>query len=254
MKLKLFSFLAVLLGFSSCYTSRSANESWNSSPSDANYIQMDNSDNSLELNQLYSKRDNPGNSSQPYSSQGPSYSANANNQTVRKIIYNGSMHLRVKSKDSLMTKMESIAQEFGGYLVSFSDNKIVLKVDPTRLNDAMLSVSNLGKASQKEIKSTDVTMQYTDLEIALENAQKARLRYLELLENAQNVSDMLAIEKELERINRDIDLLKSRLNGLNSRIQYAELVIYVQHKVKPGVLGYVGIGLYKSVKWLFVRG
>ncbi|MCE3260047.1 MAG: hypothetical protein K0S12_1688, partial [Bacteroidetes bacterium] len=25
-------------------------------------------------------------------------------------------------------------------------------------------------------------------------------------------------------------------------------------KVKPGVLGYVFIGLYKGVKWLFVRG
>ena len=46
-----------------------------------------------------------------------------------------------------------------------------------------------------------------DLEIRLENAEKARNRYLELLDKAETVGEVLSVEKELERLNEKIDLI-----------------------------------------------
>jgi TolA-binding protein len=88
----------------------------------------------------------------------------------------------------------------------------------------------------------------------VENAQKARKRYLELLEQATKVSDILAIEKELERLNGKIERLQGQINSFDKQVQYSSISIYFTEKVKPGPVGYIFVGLYKAVKFLFVRG
>jgi hypothetical protein len=98
-----------------------------------------------------------------------------------------------------------------------------------------------------------VTDQYADFSIRLENAEKARMRYLELLEKAENVQSALLVEKELERLNETIELLKGQMNRIDHLAAYSTITVYLTEKKKPGVLGYIGIGLYKSVKGLFVR-
>ena len=59
----------------------------------------------------------------------------------------------------------------------------------------------------KSITGKDVTDEHYDLNIRLENAQLARDRYLELLNRAQTVDETLKVEKELERLNTELDLL-----------------------------------------------
>jgi hypothetical protein len=52
----------------------------------------------------------------------------------------------------------------------------------------------------KNIAGEDVTEEYRDLEIRLDSAEKTRQRYLELLNKAERVKEILKIEKELERL------------------------------------------------------
>jgi hypothetical protein len=49
------------------------------------------------------------------------------------------------------------------------------------------------------------------------------------------------------------DELKERLNRLSHLEAYATITVDLQEKVKPGLIGYVFVGLYQGVKWLFVR-
>jgi hypothetical protein len=87
----------------------------------------------------------------------------------------------------------------------------------------------------------------------LDNASNARKRYLELLAKAETVEAALKVEKELERLNGEIDSLEGKINQLKHLSEYSTITVYLEEKVKPGILGYVGIGLYESVKWIFVR-
>ncbi len=64
--------------------------------------------------------------------------------------------------------------------------------------------------------------------------------------------EALAIEKELERINRDIDLLTGRMNKYKHLATYATVTVTTVKPVRPGPIGYVFTGLYEAVKWLFV--
>jgi len=99
----------------------------------------------------------------------------------------------------------------------------------------------------------DVTEEYRDLEIRLDSAEKTRKRYLELLNKAEKVDEILKIERELERLNGEIDLLKGKINRLTHLAQYATITVQTSNGVKKGVLGYAFYGVYSGVKWLFVR-
>lgn len=171
----------------------------------------------------------------------------------RKILYSASLTLAVKEPDSIGNSIEAVAKKYGGYLSHSSATSITILVKSENIKVAVEELATLGKASDKSFYSQDVTAEYTNYAIRLENAEKARDRYLELLAKAENVTAAVAVEKELERLNETIDLIKGNMNLLDHREEFSSITVSVHERKKPGIFGYIGIGLYESVKWLFVR-
>jgi hypothetical protein len=171
----------------------------------------------------------------------------------RMIAYDASIDLIVKEPDSTLVTLKNLIKEQKGYIVSISSSTVVFRVETTKLESTLKIIETYGKTENKRIWGEDVTDEYQDLGIRLENAMKARERYLQLLEKAENVQAALMVEKELERLNGEIDLLKGRIKRLEHITEYSSITVYIKEKVKPGIVGYVFVGVYKGVKWLFVR-
>lgn len=171
----------------------------------------------------------------------------------KKIIYNANLRMSVKRPDTTNKDLVKIAERYEGYAQSVATDYTVIRVKADKLDMALKDIEELGKIDYRNVKADDVTDQYYDYKIRLDNAEKARQRYLDLLAKAANVDETLKVEKELERLNGEIDLLKGRLTRLDHLNAYATISIRLQEKVKPGILGYVFIGAYEGIKWLFVR-
>lgn len=171
----------------------------------------------------------------------------------RKIVYNAYLDLIIKDPDTINRKLVEIAKKYNGYAQSIGSYQTIIRVVADSLNKAVFDISRLGKLNRKSISGEDISEQYNDLRIKLENAEKARKRYLELLDKAQNVDETLKVEKELERLNGEIDLLKGKINRYSHLTEYSTITVSLKEKVKPGIVGYVFIGVYRAVKWLFVR-
>ncbi len=103
-----------------------------------------------------------------------------------------------------------------------------------------------------DVRGEDVTEEYLDLRIRLDNLEKARLRYLDLLNKAQNVGETLAVEKELERITMEIERLKGRIGYLERVVRFSTIQVVFERPTNPGPVGWVFYILYHGVKWLFV--
>lgn len=172
----------------------------------------------------------------------------------KKIIYNANLSLNVKIPDSTNKELVNIADRYEGYAQSIATDYTVIRVRADKLEMALKDIEELGKIDYRNVKADDVTDAYYDFKIRLDNAERARSRYLELLAKAANVDETLKVEKELERLNGEIDLLKGKLTRIGHLTEYATVSIRLHEKVKPGVLGYVFVGLWEGVKWLFVRG
>jgi hypothetical protein len=171
----------------------------------------------------------------------------------RKVIYNGSMTVKVKKLEEQTKQVTEKADAFGGYMVSSNLGNVTVRIPAAKLNDFMNEVATYGEVESRNVYSEDVTDGYADINMRLENAQKARERYLELFKKAIDVTDILAIEKELERLNGEIEQMQGIINSYDKRIEYSSVSIYFIEKVKPGPVGYVFYYLYKGVKFLFVR-
>ncbi len=171
----------------------------------------------------------------------------------RKILFSAYLSLLVNKPDTANTYIAEIAKKYEGYVNELGTNRTIIRVKSLYLDSAIKDISYLGKIENKNISGQDVTEQFLDFQIRLENAKKARTRYLELLAKAENVEAALKVEKELERLNETIDLLKGKMNRINHLSEFSTITVSLKEKKKPGILGYMGIGIYKSVKWLFVR-
>jgi hypothetical protein len=167
------------------------------------------------------------------------------------IIYDATLHLQMKRTDSAQAKITTIAKKYGGYLLNSSPSTVTIRVLSAQLHTACDEIALLGKTEQT-FNGRDVSEEYLDLSIRLENADKTRKRYLELLDKAHNVDDALKIERELERLNNTIDQLKGRLQQIDHLVAYSTVTVRVSEKKILGPLSYVGIGVYKVVKFLFV--
>lgn len=172
----------------------------------------------------------------------------------KKIVYSARVSLAVsKNIDSSISKITRLVSLHKGFVQQSSSSSLEVKVPPQELKAIISAIDNIGEITYKNISSSDITNQYYDAAIRLENLEKARKRYLDLLEKAQTVEEVLKVEKELERVNTDMEVLKGRLKRMNSEVAYSTINIYIYKKSKPGILGYPFVWLYKGVSWLFVR-
>ncbi len=171
----------------------------------------------------------------------------------RVVIYNASITLLLKEPDSLNKKLPLLTKKYEGYVMTVGDELSTIRVPAAQLSNVLQDLSAMGKVKARSLSGQDVTDDYTDYTIRLDNAEKARQRYLQLLEKAENVEAAVKVEKELERLNGEIDLLKGKLARFDHLAAFSTVTIHLEKKHKIGLLGYPFVGLYKGIKWLFVR-
>lgn len=171
----------------------------------------------------------------------------------RKVLYAANLTVVVAEPDTAVAKTVRLAESLGGFMSSSSSTSARIRVPAERFEEAMTTISGYGKLQSKYVSGQDVTDEYLDLGIRLENAEKSRARYLELLARAETVEATLAVERELERLNEVIDRYKGQRQRMDQLERFSTIDAAFRQKAKLGPLGYVFKGLYSGVRWLFVR-
>ena len=181
------------------------------------------------------------------------YQSKAISNDSRMMLYSASLIIETNNPDSLSAKIVNIAEKYDGYLVSVRSDQVTLRVESSTLYRALEEIATLGKLKDKNVQGMDVSDELTNNKIRLTNAVSTHNRYLEMLKIATTIDEVLKVEKELERLSREIDLLEGKINKTEHLVSYSTISVKCEEKIKPGILGYIGLGLYKGIKWLFVR-
>lgn len=175
-----------------------------------------------------------------------------NAKSNRLIIYNARIKLEDDNPEEISKEIAAIAKKYDGYIVSTSNHRVVMRIVYLKLNDTIKAIEKISQVTEKNIESDDVTEYFLDTKLRLENKIKARERYLELLKKSEDVKAALAVEKELERLNVEIESYQGKIKRMSHLIENSTITIYIKKKVRPGPIGYIFWGLYKGIKWLFV--
>lgn len=192
-----------------------------------------------------------------YSSQVPAApAAYAATEAARKIRKDGSMAMRTGALEESAEKCVALVAAHHGILqtstLTEEDYHATIRVPSKSLEPLMDSLSGLGKVTSREVSVDDVTAQYRDLEAEISNKRALRDRLRQLLAKSTTIKDTLAIEKELARVQTELDTMEGRMKLLRSQVARATLNLDIAREHIPGPLGAVAKGAGWTVKKLFV--
>lgn len=98
---------------------------------------------------------------------------------------------------------------------------LTLRVPAERLDEFTAAVDAISNVVSSSRDTDDVTLQYVDTESRVKALETERDRLLELMEQAETMSDLLEIESRLTEVRGELERYASQLKVLDNQIDYA---------------------------------
>ncbi|GAB6098634.1 hypothetical protein JCM16358_05130 [Halanaerocella petrolearia] len=152
---------------------------------------------------------------------------------TRKIIKEANLKLINNNLTTIPEEIKTIVNNYNGYIANSRqghNNKqkfqyYTVRVPQQKFTTFIEELNKLGRLENKQIRSKDITKEYIDLQARLNNFKKQEKRYLELLQEAKQVEEILKIEKELNRTRRNIEQLQGRINYYDNQVNLSTINI-----------------------------
>lgn len=169
------------------------------------------------------------------------------------------LELEVQKLKPALQDVQSWVQTSGGFVqsqsyVSDTQARIVCSIPTAHRDGFTTQIKTLGSLKDEALQAEDLSNEMTNLDAELKNLYKLRNRLKALVERADKVEDILAIERELNRVQARIDYLEKTERQQQKRVQYTSYVVTLNEKQTQvlGPLGWVVYGTWWTVKKLFI--
>lgn len=197
-----------------------------------------------------------------------------------KIIKDGRMRVEVEDLSLAKVRLDSTMRQFNAYYENENYQSqtykstfyLTLRIPSENFEPLLNTIeSGGGKILEKNIEARDVTDQYIDVSIRLNNNKSYLLRYQQLLKKANSVKDILEIQEKIRKIEEEIESRKGRLQYFDDRVRFSTLQIEVFQNIevtpvkkarnfgqqlvdsfKNGVDGFLDFMLFLVSIWPFV--
>lgn len=161
----------------------------------------------------------------------------------RKLIRNVSMNLETREFDALTKSISDAVTFFGGYMeqADVSGNSlywsgerssrysnITARIPENKLDAFLTEVSSQGNVTYKNESVQDVTLQYTDITSRKKTLQMEQDRLWELLEKAESIDAVIALEARLSEVRYQLESIESQLRTLDNQIVYSTVYLSIQ--------------------------
>ena len=103
----------------------------------------------------------------------------------------------------------------------YRNASLTLRVPADKLPELMATVEEAGNVVSSSRSTEDVTLQYVDTESRITALKTEQARLLELMEQAETMSDLLEIESRLTEVRGDLERYTSQLKVLSNQVDYA---------------------------------
>ena len=166
-----------------------------------------------------------------------------------KLIYSASATVETTEFDRTIEKLSALVEQYGGFVESSSINgsnyytqsrgysseryaSYVIRVPSGKFSALMGSLSTLGNVPYSHTYTENITAQYYDTDARLTAYQTQEARLLEMMEAAETVEDLIAIEEKLTELRYQIESLQSTLKNWDRQVAYSTLDLEIQEVIE----------------------
>ena len=148
----------------------------------------------------------------------------------RKKILTATIELEVPDLNETENAVKSLTADYNGWIDNSSlyENylSITIRVPAELLDSFLLMTGGLGEVQSRSISADDVTDYYFDTETRLETLRILQERYTEYLKTAENMEDIISIERELNNVISEIESMERTIRRLEGQISYSTVYFY----------------------------
>lgn len=161
----------------------------------------------------------------------------------RKIIRNAEITIEVPSTTDAQHQVTSIAETHGGFIVTSEakqresndptqrtlDIKLVVRVPSNQFGRAFDEIKKLaGNTPSENVTSQDVTEDFIDLEARIKTQKALEVQFLEIMRQANKISDALEVQRQIAEVRTDIEKLEGRKRFLENRSSLSTINVNIQ--------------------------
>ncbi len=180
---------------------------------------------------------------------------------LSKLIKSGEMTFDVNDLGSSKTKLDKLVEDSNGY---FEDelynsrtysNVYTLKIRVPKDNFEKLVADieqGMGTLESKNIRVKDVTEEYMDLTIRLNNNLAYVEQYQEILKKAKTIKEILEVKAMIQDLEANIDSQKGRIKYLDDQVSYSILNIELKQTFDRKI--YAGPSFLSRISKAFKNG
>lgn len=161
--------------------------------------------------------------------------------TARKLIRTANLSVETTSFDILISGVSQTVTDMGGYLEqsdisgsSISSSSpgrryayLVARVPSDKLDLFITQVGEQGNITNKSESTQDVTLQYTDMESRKKSLAIEQERLWALLEKADTLEAVIALESRLSEIRYQLESFESQLRLYDNQVDYSTVSLNV---------------------------
>ena len=162
--------------------------------------------------------------------------------TDRKIIRNADLTIEVASPAETQSKVVSIAEAHGGFVVNSEakqrdngdasnrtlDIKLVVRIPENHFGAVLDEVRGLANnRNEEKVTGQDVTEEFIDLEARIKTQRALETQFLQIMKQAGNIEDALEVQRQIADVRTEIEKLEGRKRFLENRSSLSTITVNI---------------------------
>lgn len=158
-------------------------------------------------------------------------------KTGQKLIYTIHMEVETTEYDTLMADVRAKVDTLGGYIENseISGNAernnrsacLTIRIPAEKRNELTETVKTKANVTYSSESARDVALEYVDTQSRIDSLRTEQKTLMELLEKAEDIDTVLAIQNQLTEVRYELQSYESRLKVMENQVTYSTFYINI---------------------------
>lgn len=175
-------------------------------------------------------------------------------QEDQKIVYTGEMEIQTLDYDKSVADIKQKIREMGGFSEYEKENdydygwydyepdsyrkdknrtlNITARIPSDNFEAFMAVVGETGKVMNKSVRAENISQVYAETETYKLALEKEQARLLQMMDKAETIEEMIAVESRLSEVEHQLSMYKTDLAAMDKDVEYSTISIEIEEVVR----------------------